>query len=225
MKAMINRILQEINQFNAALKDPEEQRLIEEFVSCQSSGARYVLGRNECARAVIDAIEVQGVVDDYAVSGSSWYGKPLLHGSELPSNAIVVSCSLSISAVSALNRLAGLNIKGAFALSGLCRLFPQQFDLPNQVDQSREDLLNNTEQWCQLHEALADRESRQTLEDVLRFRTMIDPATMKFYRVRRRQVTWLFNAWRARSLNPKRAHARRFIAELSPYLAGKIGDR
>ena len=164
----------------------ESRRWVNLFVSADGVGRRYVLGRNEHAAALMKAIDVDGIIDDYAEPGTMWNGKPVLKGNQIPAEAIAINCSMSISPVSASRRLAGLNIAGALGLTDLCRVFPDRFPLPDFVLRTREDLVRNSAHWEHLAEALADAESRQVLDDVLRFRVTGDPLAMQRYSVRLR---------------------------------------
>ena len=160
--------------------------LVEAFVSSSGAGRRYVMGRNEHAAALMESIDVDGIIDDFAEPGAQWNGKPVMNATEVPARGIAVNCSMSISPVSAARRLAQLKISGSFAMADLCRVFPDRFPWPEFVRQTREDLEQNSAQWERLTETLADAESRQVLEDVLRFRATGDPLAMARYSVRLR---------------------------------------
>ncbi len=162
----------------------ETQRLVKEFVSAEGVDQRYVLGRNEHSVALMKVIEVDGIIDDFAEPGTLWNGKPVLKGAQIPTQAIAVNCSMSISPVSAARRLVGLNINGSLSLADLCRAFPDRFPLPDFVRETREDLVQNATHWEHLAGALEDAESRQVLEDVLRYRVTGDPGVMQHYSVR-----------------------------------------
>lgn len=166
--------------------DPETLRLVNEFVSADGAGRRFVLGRNEHAVALMSAIDIDGIIDDFTEPGTRWNGKKVWKGSQIPATAIAVNCSMSISPVSAARRLAGLDIAGSLSLADLCRALPGRFPWPEFIRQTREDLAQNAAHWERLAGALEDAESRQVLEDVLRFRVTGDPSAMQRYSVRLR---------------------------------------
>jgi len=163
---------------------PEVKRLIDVFASPAGSGRRYVLGRNEHSAALAKAIEVDAFVDDFAEPGAVWNGKPVVKGTDVSSHGIVVNCSMSISPVSAARRLAGLKVVGVLALSDLCRALPDRVRLPDFVLQTREDLEQNQVRWRLLSESLKDAQSKQVLDDLLRYRVTGDYSAMSAYSVR-----------------------------------------
>ncbi|MCG7959495.1 MAG: hypothetical protein JAY69_10580, partial [Candidatus Thiodiazotropha taylori] len=89
----------------ATAKPAEGKRLVEAFVSDSASGRRYLLGRNEHATQVMQAIEIDGIIDDYAASGTHWNNKPVITTEQLPEQAMVVNCAMCIAPVSAARRL------------------------------------------------------------------------------------------------------------------------
>ena len=158
---------------------------VSEFLT--AAGRRYILGRNEHAAALLNTIDVDGVIDDFSEPGTVWNGCPVLKGDEVPTRAIVVNCSTSISPVSAARRLASLNIKGVLPYADLCRIYPERFPLPSFVKETREDLEQNVSHWQELANSLADQESRRVLDDVLQFRMTGDYRVMNGHSVRIRE--------------------------------------
>jgi len=163
---------------------PAVRELLDAFASPAGRGRRYALGRNEHSAALAKAIELDGIVDDFAEPGALWCGKPVMKGTAVPRQAIVVNCSMCASPVSAARRLATLDIAGVLAFSDLCRGRPDRVPLPAFVRQTREDLVQNEARWRALEAALADAPSRQVLDDLLRYRTTGDYSVMQRYSVR-----------------------------------------
>ena len=155
--------------------------LLQRFLASESDGNRFVLGKNSESESLANQVRIDGVVDDFAGSGETWNGIPVLPGREVPLEGMVVNCSTSISPVSAANCLSDLNIAGTFPYADLCRMFPDEFPLPSFVAKTREDIEGNLTNWQELADILADDESRKTLSDVVRFRSTGDPKAMAGY--------------------------------------------
>jgi FkbM family methyltransferase len=58
-----------------------------------SNCPKYILGRNEWAKSIAEAIEVDGFVDDFT-NESEFLGKKIIQAQELPQNAMVVSANV-----------------------------------------------------------------------------------------------------------------------------------
>lgn len=163
---------------------PEINSLVDVFASSDGDGRRYALGCNEHSTALAEAMDLDAFVDDFAEPGTLWCGKPTIKGTDVPSNGIVVNCSMCTSPVSAARRLTGLKVAGVLALSDLCKAFPDRIPFPDFVVQTRQDLELNGTRWKLLAESLEDAQSTQVLEDVLKYRTTGDYSAMRAYSVR-----------------------------------------
>ncbi|MCG7975305.1 MAG: FkbM family methyltransferase [Candidatus Thiodiazotropha taylori] len=168
----------------ATAKPAEGKRLVEAFVSDSASGRRYLLGRNEHATQVMQAIEIDGIIDDYAASGTHWNNKPVITTEQLPERAMVVNCAMCIAPVSAARRLQHHDGIELLSLADLCGHLPQRFKLPWFVSQSRDEVSSHLSAWNKLYGALADEASQQTLKDLLQFRLSGDYRSMSAYCVR-----------------------------------------
>lgn len=162
----------------------EHENLIAEFLSAGKEGSRYLLGRNEHSRALAQVVEVDGFIDDFSCPGEFWEGKRVVHGDEVPSDAIVVNCSTSISPISAHHRVAELPVKGVLSYADLLWAAPERVPIPDFIAQTERDLAENQSQWRQMSEWLADDLSRKVLNDVLRYRLSGDYRVMADYSVR-----------------------------------------
>ena len=169
---------------------PEIKLLVDLFVSPKAAGRRFVLGRNEHSEELSRAIDIDGFVDDFAESDTVWNGKPVLRGEDVPKNAIVVNCSMSILPTSAHKRILGLGVSGTLAYSDLCKVLPGSVALPNFVSETRSDIKENQIKWKTLHAALFDDESRQVLNDVLQYRLTADYSFMRSYSFRPKDQYW-----------------------------------
>jgi len=163
---------------------PEVRRLADDFTSAERTGRRFVLGRNEHSEALMKVLAVDGVVDDFAETGTLWCGKPVIKGTAMPPDSIIVNCSLSISPVSAARRLDRLPVAGVLSYADLCRALPDRVQVPEFVLATRQDLTQNEARWKRLFDSLEDAQSRQVLDDLLRFRVTGDYSGMTSYSVR-----------------------------------------
>ena len=162
----------------------EVSSLVDAFVSPEGVGRRYVLGCNEHSDALGKAIEIDGIVDDFAPPGTVWYGTPVVNGDDAPKNAIIVNCSMSISPISAHRRIENLGVAGVLAYSDLCRAFPKRFHYPDFVVLMEDDIQLHRDKWELLYNSLADGTSRQVLDDVIRYRLTGNYRCMNSYSVR-----------------------------------------
>lgn len=157
--------------------------LVNDFLSSTSEGQRYVLGRNAHAEALINTLEIDGIVDDYSHE-HSWHGKPLFKGEQLPQDAIVVNCSMSISPNSAMARLKKLAIKGCINYADLYQQSPQTIPPPDFVAEMQSDYKVNKNKWFALMELLTDDASKKILADIIHYRLSADPSYMTAYSTR-----------------------------------------
>ncbi|MCU7858677.1 MAG: hypothetical protein KZQ86_02330, partial [Candidatus Thiodiazotropha sp. (ex Lucinoma kastoroae)] len=164
---------------------PQERRgIIDEFVSDSAAGRRYLLGRNEHSTAIMQSIDIEGVIDDFAEKGVTWNGKTVLKTQQVPDNAMIVNCSMCTGPVSAARRLEDLESAVTLSLADLCSYLPERFRMPAFIRLTRKEVTNNLPAWINMSESLADDESRSTLDDLLYFRLTGDYRSMRSYSVR-----------------------------------------
>jgi len=144
---------------------------------------RYVLGRNELSRQVCASCEIDGVIDDYT-NESYYVGVPVLRMRELPNDAVVVNCSLSISPVSAQKKLEQSAIRGCFYYCELSAIDGQAYPLPASSLGFRKELREHVENYEKLYGIMADEASKKTMLDIFRLRLSADPCCMHDYGVR-----------------------------------------
>lgn len=171
-----------IHNWNSSSK--EHHKLVERFISDCAVGQRYLLGRNEHSKAVMQAIEIDGIIDDFAKTDVKWNGKPVLKTEHVPNNAIIVNCSMCSGPVSAARRLESLEIASIIPLSDLCRYLPERFTTPDFICSTRQEVTKNLSAWIEISKTFADEESRRTLDDLLYFRLTGDYQSMRSYSVR-----------------------------------------
>lgn len=160
--------------------------LVDKFISNEGDFTRFLLGRNEHSASLAQLFNIDGFVDDFAVEGTIWNGKPILKSQSLPSNAIVVNCSMSISPITVTRKLELLDIKngGWLNYSDLLMLKPEFISVPKFVAEMRADVLENRQHWKLLSEKLADKQSLDVLNDLVQYRLTADPANMVKYSIR-----------------------------------------
>lgn len=174
----------ENNFFPLRRVSPETRRLADSFASAEGKGRRYAFGCNELSLELSKVFGVDAFVDDFAAPGSVWLGKPVINGTEIPSNAIVANCVICARPVSAARRLRSLKVAGVLDFTDLCLAFPNLLALPKFIVQTRQDFLQHKDKWQCLAKSLEDAESRQVLADVLTFRMTGDCNSMNAYSVR-----------------------------------------
>jgi FkbM family methyltransferase len=177
-----------INDVNAALNAaPLHQTLATEFLSASSALPRYLIGRNEESASVLNLIKPDGIIDDFAKDQPFWKGVPVVKLENVPTSAIVLNCSTSISPVVVMDTLAHAGIGKVLNLCDLVSgAEAGTLKWPWFVSQQREDWDAHEAEWVRLFDMMADEESRQTLLDVVRYRLTAEPAFMRAYTVRLR---------------------------------------
>ncbi len=175
--------------FETAIRDaleatPENQDLAKVFLSARTGIKRYVVGRNEQSAEIINAVKIDGVIDDYEKTLTELSDVPILSTTEIPANAIVVNCSTSISPVSVKENLLKAGITHILSINELIQASNGRIHWPWFVKQHLEDFLSHTSKWNDLYQSMADQESRQVMLDVVRYRLTADPKYMQGYRVR-----------------------------------------
>ncbi|MCC7091325.1 MAG: FkbM family methyltransferase [Nitrosomonas sp.] len=177
-----------LDKVYAALKAaPGKQALAGDFLSSTCTAPRYVIGRNDDAREALKLIKADGVIDDYANDVLFWEGVPVVRLKAVPTDAIVLNCSTSISPVSVMTILANAGISRVLNFCDLVPAAGEMLRWPWFVRQQRDDLAAHEADWAKLWELMADQESRQTLLDVVRYRLTAEPTFMNEYRVRLRE--------------------------------------
>ncbi len=97
-----------------------------------------------------------------------------------------MNCSTSISPVAVARALHQAGTAHVINIHELIHATQGRLPRPWFVRQQREDLGQFFDEWLDLHQRLADAESRATLLDVLRYRATADARYMQSYRVRPR---------------------------------------
>ena len=171
--------LRNFNDPPESLKDK-----VDFFISENTIGYRYVLGRNDLSISLIQSIEITGFIDDFTETGFLWHGKPVIKTSDLSPQDAVINCSMSISPVSAWQRLRNSRSLNVLNYSDCCRARPDIFNLPSFVTASRIDFIANEKNISNLYNNLADDESRIVMKAIMNYRLTADPHYMENFSVR-----------------------------------------
>ncbi|MER2624754.1 MAG: FkbM family methyltransferase [Accumulibacter sp.] len=164
--------------FSSSLK-----QLACEFLSAKNDGLKFLLGRNEHSATLMQYIVVDGIVDDFS-HGKLWNGKPVIKCDDIPKDAMVVNCSMSISPITAGYRLQQLGLNRCISYADLCKVRPDLIPVPTFVSEMRQDFSQNEAHWLALLAKLADKQSRTVFNDLVRYRLTANPAYMENYSIR-----------------------------------------
>lgn len=167
-------------------KKPSKQikDLVEKFISPEGVGRRYLFGRNEHSALLAELFEIEAFVDDFVESGSLWKGRAVIHGDEVPQNAILINCSMSIMPVSASKRIDQLQISGSFTYHNLLDLSPELVTIPCFIDETCLDFKENLKEWEKLENSLFDEDSKEVLRSILKYRLTGDYSYMEQFSFR-----------------------------------------
>lgn len=160
----MNTLIKQNCELNIELKE-----LVDEFISPDSAQYRYAFGRNEHSEALTKAIQLKAIIDDYAPEGTIWNNLPVVKRADLPCNAIVVNCVLSISPV-IVNRLLQEQKVKNFGLYALSQYYPEKFSAPDFVENTQNNYNQNKDRWQKVYDSLKDEKSKLTFNNVLNYR-------------------------------------------------------
>jgi FkbM family methyltransferase len=157
--------------------------LAAQFLAENMQIPRYVLGCNLHAAALLRTVVVDGVVDDF-YKEPTWNGKPVIRCNDVPLDAIVINCAMSIAPISATRRLRSVGITRIINYSDLNQVKPELVPLPPFSLEMRADVIENEASWSSLYGLFSDEPSRRIFLDICRFRLTADPKYMEDYSIR-----------------------------------------
>ncbi|HVK99968.1 MAG TPA: FkbM family methyltransferase [Dongiaceae bacterium] len=174
-----------VNEVITALRTgPSKQDLARQFLDTGVHIPRFLVGRNEEAKALQELVRIDGVIDDFTAASEDGQGTPIVKSRELPGNAWVVNCSTSISPVNVNKRLAALKLQRCIGINQIIQASGGALAWSWFVRDQRSSIEHHLVEWAQLYERLADEESREMLLNVVRFRLTADASYMQHYQVR-----------------------------------------
>lgn len=133
---------------------------------------RFILGRNEYAVSIADAVEVDGFIDEFT-NEDSFFGKPIVNLSDLPKESMVVSAVVLGRPLIALNKLKmhRVNCLDYFNFYKYSGLSLQEIEL---LSKGKNDIEKNRDKYEWIYSQLADETSKDVLENLLNFRFSSD---------------------------------------------------
>jgi len=169
---------------NVAIDAPAaNQALARELLSGASRRPCYVVGRNDQSFALIGRLRLDGLVDDFAKPGSTWRGLPVVSTAELPTDAIIVNCSTSISPVIVEQKIRATGKGALVSIHDIIYAAAGAIEQPWFVQDQREDWRLFEGEWADVFTSLQDEQSRQTLLDLVRYRLTANTLSMQDYKV------------------------------------------
>lgn len=146
----------------------------------------FVMGRNPHAKALMGALAVDGVVDDFEERATHWNGSPIIRSDALPSGASVINCAMSISPNSARKRIEARSDVTHLSYIDICRAEPSLLPLPDFVDEARSAFEREPDTYREVFSRLKDPESRSVFNQVMAYRLTGDMSHMAGFSVRLR---------------------------------------
>lgn len=131
-------------------------------------------------------LNVQAVIDDFAALPAIVEGKSVTRLEDTPDNALVINCVTNSKPATAMKRLRENHRVHPFYGADLQAVFHKQLPPYDFVAKSQASFRNHPGEWEKLYQALADRESQSTLEDVVAYRLTGDPRVLSDYSYRPR---------------------------------------
>lgn len=158
--------------------------LAQSLASRDKNQSCYFFGRNDLSAQLNTIINTDGFIDDYAPSGSTWHGRPVVSLSEINRDAVVVNCVINSRPRTALERIKQAGFTRVLSYSDLCRALPDLVPLPDFVADTRKDILARPDKWRSVYERLSDLESKEVFDDVLHYRLTADLNVLARYTYR-----------------------------------------
>ena len=162
---------------------PVNQDMANLFLSDSDKIQRFIVGRNELSKDIIDQIDINGIVDDFEVV-RLWNSIPVIKISDLPKDAFVLNCSTSISPVSVIKNLKRCGINNIISYHELYYASKGKIRIPSFIKEFQADYQKYKGSWKNIFDKLEDQESKQTLLDVMNYRFTGNPDFMNNYIVR-----------------------------------------
>lgn len=167
-----------------SIKKKETCEKTKTFLSTSTIKKKYLLGRNEHSLALAQLVKIDGYVDDYVKNGNTWHGMPVIKISELSTNSVVINCSMSISPVTAMKRLFASKSASVLNYADLLREEPNLIPMPDFIQTTRLDFVENESRFIGLYASLADERSRIVMKNIFGYRLTGDPIYMQDFHVR-----------------------------------------
>ncbi len=140
---------------------------------------RYIFGRNEYAKSIADAVNIDGFIDDFT-DETDFLGKPIIRLEDVPSSALVVSTVIG-RPLTAENRLknSGARFLDYFAFNRYIdnpKISPVKF-----WSEFKMDFELNRDRYEWIYSLLQDDESKKTITNIINFRLSYNLDYMRGY--------------------------------------------
>lgn len=160
--------------------DFQKKILVDKFLN--SNTEKYILGINENAKRLSKFINLTGYIDDFT-NELNWNNKPVFKSYQiLNKNAIIVSCSLAIYPISAVNSLINSGFKNILTVLDIAKYS----DIGLQVmfiSDAKKDLEDHFSKYEKIYNLLKDTYSKKIFKNLLNFRINFDFKYMKNFKV------------------------------------------
>lgn len=156
---------------HAQIDNPQAADFCSRFLAA-APAVRYVLGRNEYAVSIANAIEIAGFIDDFT-SETVFLGKPIFKMADVPKGSMVVSSVIFVVPLTALNNLHnhGLTCLDYFSFKHYSGLEIKAIDF---IESARMHILDNIDEYISLYDRFADNLSKNIFEKFVHFRLSSD---------------------------------------------------
>lgn len=144
--------------------------LAQHFMEGDTKRPRYALGRNAQSAELARLGIIEGIADDFVALPATFEGLAVLRTSDLPVDAIIVSCSTSIGPTNALQALSRSGYSDVLEFHEVLAAANGRLVAPWFVTQQETSWETRRDDWHWLDSQLSDAESRKVLREVLAFR-------------------------------------------------------
>jgi FkbM family methyltransferase len=173
----------------AGNKPIAREELLDSLLASDNCVERFAIGKNDESLALSRAISLEGILDDFCKTDETWKGIPLFTCDSVDKDAIVVNCSTSIAPVAVAQRLQQAGLKDVVPVFQVWQR-NEAIPVAQFVQRQRDEIGNNLNNWERIYHSLSDPASKQTFDDVIRYRLTGDPAFMANYSVRLEEQYW-----------------------------------
>jgi FkbM family methyltransferase len=160
--------------------DPEAMEFCRRFVH-DKTRLRFVMGRNEYAASIAGCVELDGFIDDFT-DDKEFLGKPIYRTADVPKDSMVVSAVVLGRPLTSLKRIKNSGISDCldyFKFLKYSGFAIKEIDLFNA---SKLDIERNRYKYQKVYDLLADKQSQETLNNLLNFRISGDLSFMQGYK-------------------------------------------
>lgn len=159
-----DKIIEIYNQYKPM---PRNIELARQFMQ---SKVRYIFGRTRYAKPICNSVKIDFVVDDFTPAGTLFEGAKVIKLKDVPKDAVVLNCILDGACTDIHNKIIDAGINSVISISDLFYEFPDEFEIPHVMSDTREKFLNNKSRFQNVFDNLSDELSQKVFHDVLCFR-------------------------------------------------------